>query len=194
MRIKLLAMSLVLFYLVQPANAQDSERIMKIEQEVSSRQLKPYLGTFENYSDMLLQGQADTMAANTMIKSLNALTQKYPTVNALYDLTTELVESGYYSKSPPLMLTNFHSVLEKIKNYGFGSGKLSKWQFKHMNKYGSLRSVTGEGSCQQEKLNVFYATVKHPNKNYSFGFVYSAGAGTVAQGTLKSKNLGFECI
>lgn len=180
--------------LIYPAFSEDQERIQSLKAEIESKQIKQYLQPFENYLNMINGNSSDIVAANSIVRALNALTKKYPTVNDLYALTTELTESGYYADSVPMLLYNFHYSLERVRGFGFGTAKLGAWQFKHMNRFGSLKPVTGPGLCKQMIENVFYTTIKHPAKNYSFGFYFSAGAGFVEPETLKGKNLKKECI
>lgn len=194
-KILILCTSFILIIgLINPAFSEDQERILTLEAEIESKQIKQYLQPFENYLNMISGNPSDTMSANSMVSALNALIKKYPTVNELYALTTELIESGYYSDSVPMLLYSFHHSLERVRGFGFGTAKLGSWQFKHMNRFGSLKSVTGSGMCEQMVNSVFYTTIKHPSKNYSFGFYLSAGYGFVDQETLKGKSLKEECI
>lgn len=184
---KVLLAGFFLFSILGQASlAEDQDRMNALRSEVSERQIEQYLLTFENYPNMLNGNSGDTMAANSIVESLNALSKKYPTINTMHALLVELIDSGYY-ENPPMLMYNLKFSLERAKEYGFGSGKISPWQFKHMIRF------KPKSACGNAVENVFYTTVKHPSKNYAFGFYMSAGYGIVGPQILNTKVIGEEC-
>jgi len=192
--LKKITISIFIFLLCLPAGAQDTERIATLTAEIEQRQIKQYLLPIENYLELSSASQGSTMAEDSIIKALNGLTKKYSTINEMLALTDELIESGYYGSEAPMLLYSFRGAIQKIKNMGFGTAKITPWQFKYMSRFGSLKSVTGEGSCTQMQNAVFHTTAKHPAKNVNFGFYLSAGPGFVDQAKLKTKSIGEDCI
>lgn len=168
-----------------PVSALDHERVDAIRQEIEQRQIKQYLLSFENHLNMR-GADPGTMAANSIVKALNAISLKYPTINDMHRLLVELIDSGYYEQ-PPMLLYSLGYSLERLKEYGFGSGRVSSWQFKHMSRY------LPKSACGSAVENVYYTTINHPSKNYEFGFYLSAGPGFVDPKILKTKTIGEEC-
>lgn len=170
---------------LNPAYSKDMDRIQNLKEEIELNSLKSYLEDFELYSSRRGYDSLDSSlyAANRVIKSLNALINKYPTVNQLYFLTTEIIESKYYENTP-LLISNLNYSLETIRNYGYGTANFQPWQLKHLNMYCNLKAPNGVGFCKQEKDNVFYTVITHSAKKYSFGFFES-----VSKGFLNEKEL-----
>lgn len=163
--------------LALPALAADQETVSLVTNEVAARGLQDQLNIFENYMNYV---DDLSMANGSMLTSLNTLSRKYPSVNQLLQLTTDLSESGYYDNAP-LILLNFRHALETARNNGFGSGKFEPWQAKRM-----------KGVCGRIQ-QVYYTTIKHPAKNYAVGFWLSAGGGVVDGGLLKGNDLKEPC-
>jgi hypothetical protein len=86
-----------------------------------------------------------------------------------------------------------HHSLETVRNYGYGSATFKPWQLKRLDMFCNLKAPGG-GYCKQDKDNLFYTTVQHPTKKYSFGFFESVGNGHVNESALASiKCLGMAC-
>ncbi len=192
---KYLFIIIFIFLSFNPAISKDMDRIQSLKEEIEKNHLKSYLEDFELYSFRRGYDNADSSiyAANRVIKSLNSLINKYPTVNQLYFLTTEIIESGYYENTP-LLLSNLNFSLETIRNYGYGTAKIEPWQLKRLDMFCNLKAPDGVGFCKQDKDNLFYSTITHSAKKYSFGFFESVSKGFLNEKELSTaKCLGMYC-
>lgn len=119
------------------------------------------------------------MAADPIVESLNLMLKQYPTVEKLLDYMIESLDSGELQSS--LLTSNLKYSLQYAQEIGFGTGKFERWRWKFV-----------KGVCGKQEV-VYYVTVKHPAKNYSFGFYLSAGPGVINDGNLKRNTTGEEC-
>ena len=123
--------------------------------------------------------ESPKMAADPIVESLNLMLKQYPTVEKLLDYMVESLESGELQSS--MLASNLKSSLQYAQEIGFGTGKFERWRWKFV-----------KGICGKQET-VYYVTVKHPAKNYTFGFYLSAGPGVINEGDLKRNTTAEEC-
>jgi len=129
-------------------------------------------------TDLTLWGEPIT--SDSVAESLNLIAKSHQTVESMLDYLVESLNSGEINENS-MLAQNLRASLRMAQQKGFGSAKFERWKWKYI-----------KGACDN-KVIVFFTSVMHTTKKYSFGFYLSAGPGAIDEAGLKRGSTGEEC-